>query len=191
MCDAGLALVAYFYFDFRDTAKQDIRGLLSSVVTQLSSESDACYNILSDLYSAHYAGSQLPSDEALTQCLKNMLQLPDLPPIYLVVDAVDECPDSSGVVSPRERVLDLIEDLVESRLPNLRLCVTSRPETDILDVLEPLASHTMSLHHEDGQKRDLNDYINAAVQSDRKMRRWRAQDRQLVIDALTERADGM
>jgi hypothetical protein len=191
MRNAGLALIAYFYFDFRDLAKQDIRGLLSSVITQLSAESDACYNILSDLYSEHYTGSQLPDDEALTQCLKDMLQLPDQPPVYLIVDAVDECPDDSGVISPRERVLDLIEDLVESRLPNLRLCVTSRHESDILDVLEPLASHTVSLHDEDGQKQDIIDYINVTVQSDRKMRRWRAQDRQLVIDALTERADGM
>ncbi|KAH9992213.1 hypothetical protein BJV74DRAFT_977480, partial [Russula compacta] len=27
MCDAGLALVSYYYFDFKDIAKQDIRGL--------------------------------------------------------------------------------------------------------------------------------------------------------------------
>ena len=191
MCDSGLALVAYFYFDFRDTAKQDIRGLLSSVITQLSAESDACYKVLSDLYSAHNAGSQLPDDAALTRCLKDMLRLPDQPPIYLIIDAVDECPDSSGVVSPRERVLGLIEDLVESSPPSLRLCITSRHETDILDALEPLASHTVSLHDEEGQRQDRVDYINANVQSDRKMRRWRAQDRQLVIDALTERADGM
>jgi hypothetical protein len=120
-----------------------------------------------------------------------MLQLPDQPPIYLIVDAVDECPDSTGVISPRERVLDFIEDLVESRLLNLRLCITNRPETDILDVLEPLASHVISLHDEEGQKRDIIDYINVSVQSDRKMRRWREEDRQLVIDALIEKADGM
>ncbi|KAF8256822.1 hypothetical protein EI94DRAFT_1710150 [Lactarius quietus] len=191
MCDSGLALIAYFYFDFRDTTKQDIRGLLSSVVTQLSVESDACYNILSDLYSAHYAGSQLPDDEALTRCLKNMLQLLDQPPIYLIVDAVDECPGSTGVVSPRERVLGLFESLVESHLPNLRLCITSRYEADIIDVLEPLASHIISLHDEGGQKQDIIDYINAAVYSDRKMRRWRAQDRQSVINALIGKADGM
>jgi hypothetical protein len=191
MCDAGLALVAYFYFDFRDNAKQDIRGLLSSIVTQLSAESDSCYNILSDLHSAHYAGSQLPDDEALIRCLKDMLQLPDQPLIYLIVDAIDECPDSTGVISPRERVLGFIEDLVESRFPNLRLCITSRPEADILDVLEHLASHIISLHDEEGQKRDIVDHINSLVQSDRKMRKWRAEDRQLFIDALTEKADGM
>ncbi|KAH8983519.1 hypothetical protein EDB92DRAFT_1819449 [Lactarius akahatsu] len=115
---AGLGLVAYYYFDFIDTAKQDVRGLLSSLIAQLSAKSDLCYDILSDLYSEHDAGSQLPDDDALTQCLKDMLELPDhwQPSIYIIVDALDECPNSSGAPSPRELVLDLIEDLVESHV---------------------------------------------------------------------------
>ena len=183
--------MAYYYFDFRDTAKQDVRGLISSLVAQLSAKSNLCYEILSDLYSEHDAGSQLPDDDALTKCLKNMLELPDQPPIYIIVDALDECPNSSGAPSPRELVLDLIEDLVTLQLANLRICVTSRPETDIQEVLGPLVSHPVSLHDEAGQKQDIVDYLNSAVQSDRKMRKWRAEDRQLVIDALTQRADGM
>jgi len=184
-------LVAYYYFDFRDTAKQDVRGLLSSLVAQLCAKSDLCYDILSHLYSQHDAGSQLPDDEALTQCLKDMLELPGQPQIYIIVDALDECPNSSGVPSPREGVLDLIEDFVESHLPNLRICVTSRPEADIQEALGPLASYSVSLHDEDGQKQDILDYVSSVVQSDRKMRKWRAQDKELVIDTLSRRADGM
>ncbi len=187
--DEGLGLVAYYYFDFRDTAKQDVRGLLSSLVVQLCA--NLCYDILSRLYSKHDAGLRLPDDDALTQCLKDMLELPGQPPIYIIVDALDECPNSSGAPSPRELVLDLIEDLVELHLPNLRICVTSRPEVDIQEALEPLVSHSVSLHDEAGQKRDVIDYISSAVQLDRKMRKWRAKDRQLVVDALTQRADGM
>jgi hypothetical protein len=47
--------------------------------------------------------------------------------------------------------------------------VTSRPEADILEALEPLASHTVSLHDEDGQKQDIIDYVIFVVHSDRKM----------------------
>jgi hypothetical protein len=189
--DAGLGLVAYYYFDFRDTAKQDVRGLLTSLVSQLSARSDLCYDILSHLYSQHDAGSQLPDDKALVQCLKEMLELPGQPQIYIIVDALDECPNSGGVPSPRERVLDLIEDLVESRLQNLCVCVTSRPETEIQEILSPLASSSFSLHDEDGQRQDIFDYVRSVVQSDRKMRKWRAQDKELVIDTLSQRADGM
>ena len=189
--DVGLALIGYFYFDFRDSAKQDVHSLLSSLLAQFSAKSDSCYHILSDLYSEHDAGSQQPDCHGLTECLKKMLKLPGLPPIYIIVDALDECPDTSGVVSPRERVLELIEELVHLHLPNLHLCITSRPEADIRSTLDPLASYTMSLHNQTGQNKDIVDYINSVVQSDRKMRRWRAEDRQLVIDTLSQKAGGM
>ena len=146
--DEGLGLVAYYYFDFRDAAKQDVRGLLSSLVVQLCAKSDLCHDILSDLYSEHDVGLRLPDDDSLTQCLKDMLELPGLPPIYLIVDALDECPNSPGAPSPRELVLDLIEDLFESHLANLRFCITSRPEVDIEEALGPLASYSLSLHDE-------------------------------------------
>jgi hypothetical protein len=191
LCDEGLGLVAYYYFDFSDTAKQDVRGLLSSLVVQLCAKSDLCYDILSRLYSKHDTGLRLPNDDALTQCLKDMLELPGLPPIYIIIDALDECPNSSGAPSPRELVLDLIEDLVALRLSNLRICATSRPEADIQEALGPLVSHSVSLHDEAGQKQDITDYISSVVRSDRKMRKWRVEDRQLVIDTLTQRADGM
>ena len=183
--------MAYYYFDFRDTAKQDVRGLLSSLIVQLCAKSDLCYNILSVLYSKHDVGLLLPDDDSLTQCLHEMLGLPGQPPIYIIIDALDECPDTSGPPSPRELVLNLIEDLAELHISNLRICVTSRPEVDIQEVLEPLVSHSVSLHDEAGQQQDIMEYIVSAVHSDRKMQKWRPEDRKLVIDTLSRRADGM
>ena len=183
--------MAYYYFDFRDTAKQDVRGLLSSLVIQLGAKSDLCYNILSALYSKHDAGLRLPDDDTLMQCLQEMLKLPGQPPIYIIIDALDECPNSPGVPSPCELVLDLIEDLVKLHIPNLRICVTSRPEAIIQDVLGPLVSHSVSLHDEAGQKQDIMDYICTTVRSDRQMRKWRTEDRELVVDTLSRKADGM
>ena len=40
MDEAGLATMAYYYFDFRDVKKQDCYGLLTSLVSQLSAESE-------------------------------------------------------------------------------------------------------------------------------------------------------
>ncbi|KAH8979976.1 hypothetical protein EDB86DRAFT_2814145 [Lactarius hatsudake] len=185
--DAGLGLTAYYYFDFRNTTKQDVRGLLSSLLVQLCAKSDSCYHILSYLFFSYDNGSRLPDDKALVQCLKDMLQLPKQPAIYLVIDALDECPNTSGVVSPRERVLELIKNLVNLPVSNLRVCVTSRPEADILDALAPLASHTVSLHDEDGQKQEMIEYVTSVVQS----RKWSAEDKKLVVDTISERADGM
>jgi hypothetical protein len=185
--------MAYFFFDFKDTGKQDARAFLSSILVQLSSQSVSLSNILLEFYSTHQHGSQQPSDSALIQCLEKMLKVPRNVPLYLIVDALDECPDTSGVHSPREKFFELIERLVGLHLPNLHLCITSRPEVDIRSVLEPLtsASDRISLHDEDGQRKDIAEYISSAVCSDRKIMRWREQDRELVIKTLIDRADGM
>jgi hypothetical protein len=188
---AGLATMAYYYFDFRDVKKQDGYGFLSSLVSQLSAESDSCFSILSQLYSDHSRGIRKPDIDALKKCMADMLSLPRQSPIYIIVDAVDECPNLSGTPSAREEVLGLIEELVDLKLPNVHLCVASRPEIDIRLVLEPLTSLKISLHDERGQKEDIIKYIKFVVHSDRTMRRWREEDQTLVIDALSENADGM
>ena len=69
--------------------------------------------------------------------------------------------------------------------------VASRPEIDIRMVLEPLTSLQISLHDEGGQKEDIIAYINYVVLSDRKMRRWKAEDQNVVINTLSQNADGM
>ena len=197
MCEAGTATMAYFYFDFRDANKQGFRDLLSSLLTQLSASSDPRSDILSDLYLAHDQGRKQPSDSILAKCLKQMLTIPDQRPTYLIIDALDESPNTLGIPSPRERVLHLLEELVELRLPNLHICVTSRPEVEIRDVLEPLTScgesRQVSLHDQTGQKQDIVDYVTSVVYSDKEpiMKRWRSEDKEHVIKVLSERADGM
>jgi len=193
MCDAGQASMAYFYFDFRDISKQHWRDLVPSLLTQLSAQSDPCCDILSHIYSDHSDGAQQPNDDILTQCLKDMLTLPDQRPIYLILDALDECSNASGIPTPRRRVLRLVEELVDLHIPNLRICVTSRPEVDIRGVLEPLTSRRVSLHDQSGQKKDIEDYVRSVVYSNSEpiMRRWRKEDKELVIEMLSEHADGM
>jgi hypothetical protein len=191
VCQTGLATLAFFYFDFRDAAKQDVRSLLSSLLVQLSIRSDNFCKILSELYSAHDRGSRQPSEDALMECLKDMLTLPGQGDIYIVVDALDECQNFSGYPTPRERVLKNIRQLVDLRLPHVHFCIMNRPEVDIRDKLEGLALHTVSLHEQAGQNQDISDYIKSVVYSDERMRRWGEEDKQLVVKTLTEKAGGM
>lgn len=99
----GLASLAFFYCDFRDDDKKDLRGLVSSLVIQLCDHSDPYSAILSDFYSAHRSGSRHPSDDALIGCLKDILKHPGQAPVHIIIDALDECPDGFGMPSPRER----------------------------------------------------------------------------------------
>ena len=192
-CETGSAIMAYFYFDFKDLRKQTCHDLLLSLVSQLSNRSSPCCDILHHVYEAHEKGARQPSDDTLKECLKQMLRLPGQRQIFIVLDALDECPDSFTFPSPRDEVLQLVKELVDLHLPELHICATSRPEVDIRAVLQPLAFRSVSLHDENGQKADIADYVRNVVNSSPSsaMRRWRAEDKNMVIETLTERADGM
>jgi hypothetical protein len=183
--------MAYFFFDFKDTGKQDCRALLSSLLVQLSDRSEKLCDVLLALRSAHQDGSEQPTNDSLARCLKDMLTIIGPMPIYLIVDALDECPNDSGIPSSREKVLKLVKELVGLHHPNLHMCITSRPEFDIRTTIGPLATQLVSLHDESGQKRDINDYVSSVVRSDERMKRWRDCDKTMVIGKLAERADGM
>ena len=184
--------MAYFFFDFRDENKKHRHNLLPSLLFQFAAQSIPCCDILSLVYSAHGGkGTQQPSDDVLINCLANVLSATTQHPIYIIVDALDECPDTSGVRSPRERVLSLIKDLVNLRLPNLHICATSRPEADISIRLEPLTSRRVSLHDQTGHKEDIAKYIRSEVDVIANDKRWRVGDKKLVMETLSEKADGM
>ena len=186
-------LIGYYYFDYKDSSKRDIRGLLASLLFQLGHVSDRCWDVLFQLYKTCENGFDQPSNVALANCLETMLKLPGQLPIFIILDALDECPSTTETPSAREKVLKFVDDIVGSGHSNLFICITSRPEQDIQSVLNPLTSSSrrVSLHEEVGQKEDINRYLRSFVETDSTMRRWKDEDKELVINALSERANGM
>jgi hypothetical protein len=188
------ASVAYHYFDFKDAFKRHLRGLLASLLFQLSGDSDLnCRDHIFRLYNACRDGSELPTDAALAICLKAMIDLPGQLPIFVIMDALNECPNTTGTPSARDEMLNFVEDLVGLHHSNLFICITSRPEQDIQMVLKPLtsASCRMAPHEESGQREDIHNFVRSFVSADRAMRRWEEEDKELVINTLSERASGM
>ena len=185
-----LASVAYWYFDFRTETKQSLRSLLSSVLVQLSAQSSEYRGILSDLHKEYDNGGRQPRDAILAECLKKMLALRTKGTVYIIVDALDECP-ASDLPSPRDKVLKILKELVECGYSSVRICATSRPEADIRSVLQPLKPRDLSLHTLEEQAQDIEDYIRSVVNSEPDMQKWTAEDRKLAIDTLIKRANGM
>ncbi len=181
--------MAYYYFDFRDDKKQDCYGLLSSLILQLALESDPCCDILSKLYSESNRARK-PTLIALKNCMKDMLSQPGQGPIYIIADGLDECSNSSGMPTARGKVLELIKELVGLGLPDVHLCVASRPEIDIQKVLESLNTLQISLHNESGQEADIIAYIKSVVNSNTGLD-WTEEDEILVINTLSQKANGM
>ena len=183
--------LAFFYFDHRDVAKTNSRSFLSSLLVQLSNQSDSFLEALSILYVAHDRGSRQPGEDELIQCLRDMIgQGTRTSPFYVIVDGVDECPDFSSLASPRAEVLEIIQGLIKIS-PHIHLCIASRPEIDIRRILEPLTSYTVSLDKDDGHHKDIAEYIKSVVRSDSRMEKWPEQDKELVINRLTQDCSGM
>ena len=187
MSKRGLASLAFYYCDFRDDDKKNLRGLLSSLLVQLCHSSDTYSAILSNFCSEHDNGSRQPSNIALIGCLKRILKHPGQAPVYIIIDALDECPNTFSVPCPREEILKFVKELVDLRLTNLHICVTSRPEADITDFFDHLPFDQISLHTESGQVQDIVDYIDFVVDTDSKIQKWRAADRELLIEVLSKR----
>ena len=183
--------MAYFYFDPWDLDKKGLDNLLPSLLCQLSARSDPFCDILSRLYSVHNRGAQRPDDHAMMECLKEMFTLEAQEPTYIIMDALDECPNTTGIPSSRGRLLNFVDELIRLQFPNLHICVTSRLEHDIQAVLEHLTPHPLTLHDESGQQQDITNYLTSFVNSNERMRRWSRADKNLVIRLLLEKADGM
>jgi hypothetical protein len=69
-----------------------------------------------------------PDIDALKKCLADMLSLPGQGQIYIIVEALGKCPNFPGMPSAREDVLE--KEIVNFKLPNVKLRVASGPETD-------------------------------------------------------------
>jgi hypothetical protein len=120
-----------------------------------------------------------------------MLGDPKQAPVFIVIDALDECPNSQGLPSPREWALEIMKELIEINLPHLHFCITSRPEIDIRVVLDPLEPYSVSLHDQEGQIEDIAEYVKSVVHSDVRMREWPKEEKKLVIDTLARYSGGM
>jgi archaellum biogenesis ATPase FlaH len=182
----------FFFFDFMDPGKSNARSLLSSLIVQLSDQSNDLFNDPLRLYSSHRNNSQPPSVDALTQCLEDMLRvaLAHEVPVYLIIDALDECPFTN---EQRREVLTLVEKFVKLNLPNLRICVTSRQEADIQDTLEPLTrltSASISLHSDCGQMNDIANFVRSEVLFYANLQRWWEEDKEFAIKTLQDKANG-
>ena len=188
---SGLTSLAFFYCEFREDQKRDRRGLLSSLLVQLGEQSDAYSTKLSRFYEAHGRGSQNPSDNELLDCLKDMLKQPEKSTVHIIIDALDECPTTTGSPHPREKVLNVLKELVDLKISNLRICVTSRPEADIESFLGSLDFRSISLEGENGQLEDIAEYVKNFVNTDSKMQGWENTLKQMVIDELSKKANGM
>jgi hypothetical protein len=181
--------LAYFYFSFSETEKQSTENMLRSLIVQLCGGRPDTPKPLSDL-SLYRDKNLQPGLEKLEETLQASTQ--DFRSVYLVIDALDECPRANG---ERDKLLKCLKKVHKWTLTNLHVLYTSRPEPDIEAELATLfsgpATSIIDLQkRREEVNRDIGTYIDQKIASP-DFRYWPLETKNDIKAALTDKADGM
>lgn len=185
--DPGKA-VAYYYFDFKDPEKQLPEAMIKSLISQLSQQCIRIHPQLETLYkSCNSSAQQLAFNiDKLVGILGALCE--DIPAVYVVLDALDECTD-------RDTLTDILETIASWRLESLRMLVTSRKVRDIEETLSTIinadTNYFIPLERTIVDE-DIRKYVYARISTDKKLKKWRNGEMQQEIEiALMQGAQGM
>lgn len=186
-CEAdSSAAMAYFFFDFGDSQKQDPEAMVQSLLRQLlqrlatapGSNLGALFRIVDD-------SEQGMPLHVLLELLRQAFQ--ELPNVYIVLDALDVCRQLAVL-------LDIFATMTGWQLENLHLLITSRKKRDIEDAIGRFLDKedTVSLQS-DVVDRDIHRYVQQRLSNDQSLAKWRKNPtlKQEIESTLAREACGM
>ncbi|KAH7377130.1 hypothetical protein B0T11DRAFT_27623 [Plectosphaerella cucumerina] len=116
-------LLISFFFDFSDTTKQSVDGMLRSLAFQLY-QCGAGSSVLEASFQAHQDGLRQPATKTLEDIVSKILAVQKK--VFIVLDALDES-------TTRRDLLSWIKDITSRPgLGHVQLICTSRPEAEFL-----------------------------------------------------------
>jgi ankyrin repeat protein len=173
--------VIYYYFDFNDKKKQDLENLLRSLIVQLSSQSTRPSKALADLYAKSRNGAEPAKLLDLQDALNKMLM--EGGQIYILLDALDECTEISSL-------LNWLDEIVKRYFGQLHLLATSRKYRDIEVMFIDIGACGIDITNEDIYS-DIGLFIKDQLGSRIGFKRWKADIKNEITDALKKGARGM
>ena len=180
-------ILCYFFCQSTVPELSNATSVLRGLIFFLISEQVNLIGHLQNRYDK--AGKKLFEDSnalyALWGILSDILKDPRLPPVYLMIDALDECdPDIL-------RILELITRDVCNSQSRVKWLVTSRNEPDIKEHLEWNTQLNTSLELNSSYVSDaVNAFIEAKVNELAKQKRYSTGLDLFVKDYLLQNADG-
>ncbi|CUS15251.1 unnamed protein product, partial [Tuber aestivum] len=160
--------------------------MLLSIVGQLLQEiSNRSFpDEVINLYHNSKAIGRSPDIKALKSAISQMIKLSKK--TFIILDALDEFPKDT-----RGSLLSWIDQLVADHNPgSLSILVTSRPEADIVRVLEPLTTFTISLQS-DTIDADIRSYIHNSLDYKDGFKKFTNEIKSEIEDTLIARSQGM
>jgi hypothetical protein len=129
----------------------------------------------------HIQGGQ-PDLKSILGVLDDVLSasIPDRGHVYLVFDALDECPDNTHADSKRKSLLSILVNLLQRHKDKVHILATSRPEHDIKAELERFSKVDLEFHLAE----DVKEFVTAAI-SGPSLEKYNEEIKGLIFDTLT------
>ncbi|KAF7930587.1 uncharacterized protein EAE98_004987 [Botrytis deweyae] len=178
--------IAYYYFSFNETEKQNANNLLRSVLTQFLVRYDAALDDALVIYND--IQSTAPQLEKLKAMLKAVLSMPGI--FYLILDAVDECPRGYEQGN-RQVVCELLQELSSWAYKSLHIFMTSRKEADIKEIIDEIPRLSIFPIRNENVNSDTRRYVKKQLENDKKLRKWSPEIKTEIAMALEDSANGM
>lgn len=172
-----------FYFTFSDQGKQSYEALLRSLVAQLGTQ-ECGAPVLRENYDQRHKFQGGLSVQSLEPILLAILALYDT--VFVVLDALDECP---GEIDARSKLFRGLDHLAKEAT-NLKFLMTSRDVADIRDRIITLPAERLPIQTRAVDK-DIYNYVAQQLSQGRYFRRLKRESLDLIHDTITAKADGM
>ncbi|KAI1113784.1 ankyrin repeat-containing domain protein [Nemania sp. NC0429] len=180
---------AYFFFSFSDKNKQSLAVMLSSLIKQLYADQPTI-PLLTERLDKYMQKGQRPDTRTLEDALIDTLSA--FSSVFVVIDALDECP-----ILNRERsnLLGSLRRIITTMPDNLHVFCTSRAEPDVSAVLSAILSPPSKTAinlttNQAGTNRDIIMYIDSVLAS-HDYSSWPEYLKAKAKDLLIGKADGM
>ncbi|KAL7803967.1 ankyrin repeat-containing domain protein [Trichoderma afarasin] len=182
-------VVSYFYFSFSDPEKQKVDVMLASLTKQICSRQTRRSQLTARLRQYKLNG-QRPDTETLEAVL--IASASEFANVYIVIDALDECPLLN---EQRTKLLRSLRRILAIAPSKFHFFFTSRKEPDIDDKIRPILSSTDKneidlLARQQTINRDINHYIDSQLNGD-EYKSWPKSVKEEARESLVEKADCM
>lgn len=167
--------IAFIYFNHKD--KPSAVEFLGTLLKQLLQQKGAQISPkLRDLHATHLKRKTRPSLNEISDLL--VFESGAVSKLYMVVDALDECPMEANT---KDNVLRVLQ-----KLPNLHLLVTSRPHVDI-----GCDFNTVELGIQ-ANKHDMEAFVRGRLEEEPNLKRYVRDDfKETLIEKVMQKSEGM
>jgi hypothetical protein len=177
---------APFYFTFSDRTRQTYEALLRSLLHQLGSQEPGLA-IMREKYDQRHNLRGGLGIESLQPLLLDVLAVYDT--VFVVLDALDECPEDSGFLSERSKLFNGLEYLSKAAA-NLKILMTSRDVLDIRHWVVHLPAEQLPILAP-AVDSDISRYVAEQLSKDPYFTKLKDISLHEIQNTITTKADGM